>query len=47
MPSDTVAKAYHTVTPYLVVRNVPQLLNFLAQAFGAIERMRLRAKMAP
>jgi hypothetical protein len=34
-------KAYHTVTPYLVVRDVPRLLKFLAEAFGAVERIRV------
>jgi len=32
---------YHTVTPYLVVPNVARLLTFLAEAFGAVERVRL------
>jgi PhnB protein len=31
---------YHTVTPYLVVRDVPRLIDFLQQAFGATEIMR-------
>ena len=31
---------YHTVTPYLVVRNAPRLIDFLQQAFGATELMR-------
>jgi PhnB protein len=31
---------YHTVTPYLVVRGVPRLIEFLQQAFGATELMR-------
>jgi uncharacterized glyoxalase superfamily protein PhnB len=31
---------YRTVTPYLVVRNVPRLIEFLQQAFGATELMR-------
>ncbi len=35
------SKTYHTVTPYLMVANVPRLLEFLAEAFGAVERMRL------
>lgn len=34
-------KAYHTVTPYLIVRDVPRLLKFLAEAFGAVERIRV------
>src|SRR5258706_1130456 len=32
---------YHTVTPYLIVTDVPRLLRFLDEAFGARERMRL------
>jgi PhnB protein len=31
---------YHTVTPYLVVRDAPKLIQFLQQAFGATELMR-------
>src|SRR6266446_5470728 len=31
-------KGYHTVTPYLVVRGVAQLLDFLKQAFDATEK---------
>jgi uncharacterized glyoxalase superfamily protein PhnB len=31
---------YRTVTPYLIVRNVPRLIEFLQQAFGATELMR-------
>jgi uncharacterized glyoxalase superfamily protein PhnB len=31
---------YHTVTPYLVVRDVPRLIDFLRQAFGATELIR-------
>src|SRR2546423_9642364 len=32
---------YHTVTPYLIVDDVPRLLAFLVDAFGAIERVRV------
>ena len=40
--SDNVSpKAYHTVTPYLIVPDVPRLLQFLVEAFGATERVRL------
>ncbi len=35
------AQDYRTVTPYLVVANVPRLLTFLAEAFGAVERVRV------
>jgi uncharacterized glyoxalase superfamily protein PhnB len=31
---------YRTVTPYLIVRDVAGLIEFLGQAFGATERMR-------
>jgi PhnB protein len=31
---------YRTVTPYLIVRDVARLIEFLGQAFGATERMR-------
>jgi PhnB protein len=31
---------YRTVTPYLVVRDVPRLIEFVQQAFGATEVMR-------
>jgi uncharacterized glyoxalase superfamily protein PhnB len=41
MSSPAPDKNYHTVTPYLVVPNVPRLLKFLADAFGATERIRL------
>ena len=36
-----VPDGYHTVTPYLTVRGVPKLIDFLKQAFEAreIERM--------
>jgi PhnB protein len=35
-----VPDGYHTVTPYLVVRDVPRLIDFVAQAFGATELKR-------
>jgi uncharacterized glyoxalase superfamily protein PhnB len=41
MSSTAHEKNYHTVTPYLIVPNVPRLLKFLADAFGATERIRL------
>ena len=41
MSDDVMRKAYYTVTPYLIVPNVPRLLKFLFEAFGATERMRL------
>jgi len=41
MPETDNPKTYHTVTPYLVVHDVARLIEFLKQAFGATERMRL------
>ncbi len=32
-----IPEGHHTVTPYLVVRNVPEFIGFLEQAFGAEE----------
>jgi uncharacterized glyoxalase superfamily protein PhnB len=36
-----IPEGYHAVTPYLVVQGVPKLLDFLKQAFGAHEIMRM------
>jgi uncharacterized glyoxalase superfamily protein PhnB len=33
---------FHTVTPYVVVPGVDRLLDFLKQAFGAVERERMK-----
>jgi PhnB protein len=41
MPSAEISKTYRTVTPYLIVQNVPRLLQFVTEAFGATERIRL------
>jgi PhnB protein len=30
-----IPEGYHTVTPYLTVRNAPKVIEFLKQAFGA------------
>jgi PhnB protein len=38
---EPVPDGYRTVTPYLIVGNAARLLDFLAQAFGANERMRM------
>ncbi len=32
-----IPEGHHTVTPYLVVRNIPRFIDFLKQAFGAEE----------
>src|SRR5579859_1010480 len=36
----TVREGFHTVTPYLMVEGAAQLIDFVAQAFGATERLR-------
>ncbi len=36
-----IPEGYHTITPYLTVRNAAQALEFYKQAFGAEERFRL------
>ena len=36
-----VPEGFHTITPYLVVRDAPEAISFYARAFGAAERLRL------
>lgn len=36
-----VPDGYTAVTPYLVAEDAPRLIDFLAEAFGAVERMRM------
>ena len=36
-----VPEGHHTVTPYLVVEGVARLIDFLKQAFGAEEKLRM------
>jgi uncharacterized glyoxalase superfamily protein PhnB len=33
---------FHTVTPYVVVPRISELLDFLKQAFGAVEKERMK-----
>ena len=40
MPGDPNPNGYQSVIPYLTVPGVPRLITFLAEAFGATERMR-------
>jgi uncharacterized glyoxalase superfamily protein PhnB len=35
MAVKSIPDGYHTVTPYLTVRNAPKVIEFLKQAFGA------------
>ena len=36
-----IPNGYTAVTPYLIVENAAQMLDFLAAAFGAVERLRV------
>ncbi len=36
-----VPEGFHTITPYLVVRDAPEAISFYVKAFGAVERFRL------
>lgn len=36
-----VPEGYHSATPYLAVQGVPKLIDFLKQAFHAVERERM------
>ena len=38
-----IPEGFHSVTPYLIVQDVPKLLDFLKQAFTAQEIMRMPA----
>jgi len=40
MAAKAIPEGYHTVTPHLVVRGAAELIDFLKQAFGAVERER-------
>ena len=37
-----IPEGYHTVTPYLVVPGIARLIDFLKQAFGAVEIHRMQ-----
>ncbi len=41
MPTKAIPQGYHTATPYLVVRNATQAIDFYKKAFNAQEVMRL------
>jgi len=40
MAVQSIPEGYHTVTPYLIVQEADQLINFVNQAFEATERFR-------
>ena len=39
-----VPEGYHSVTPFIIVRGAAQLLDFLRDAFGAVEIARVRSE---
>ncbi len=41
MPVKPVPDGYHSVTPYLTVRGVAKLIDFLKRSFGAAEKERM------
>jgi PhnB protein len=41
MPVKAVPDGYHTVTPYLIVKDAPSVIEFYKRAFGATELMRM------
>ena len=41
MAVNPIPEGFHSVTPYLIVQDVPKLLDFLAQAFAAEEIHRM------
>lgn len=38
----SVPEGYHTVTPYLIVKDGAKALDFYAQAFGTVEHLRMQ-----
>ncbi len=41
MAVEPIPDGYHTITPYMLVENVAEFLDFLAKAFGAEETERM------
>src|SRR6056297_510936 len=39
--ADPIPADYHTITPYIVVKDAPAAIEFYKNAFGAVEKMRL------
>lgn len=37
-----IREGFHTVTPYLLVARISEFMNYLTQAFGAVERLRVK-----
>src|SRR5436309_15550112 len=43
MPAKPIPEGYHSVTPYLIIRNAANAIEFYKKAFGAIELFRFPA----
>jgi len=43
MPAKPIPEEYHSVTPYLIIRNAAEAIEFYKKAFGAIELFRFPA----
>jgi len=43
MPAKPIPEGYHSVTPYLIIRNAAEAIEFYKKAFGAIELFRFPA----
>jgi PhnB protein len=41
MATRPIPEGYHTVTPYLAVKDAPKAIEFYKRAFGAIEQVRM------
>ena len=43
MPVSPIPEGYHSVTPYLVMKNAAAAIEFYKKAFGAVELLRMAA----
>ena len=43
MPVSPIPEGYHTVTPYLILKNAAAAIEFYKKAFGAVELFRMEA----
>src|SRR5687768_12866634 len=44
MPTNPIPNGYHSVTPFLAIKDVAQLIDFAKRAFGATERSRFEKR---
>ena len=43
MPVSPIPEGYHSVTPYLILKNAAAAIEFYKKAFGAVELFRMEA----